>query len=351
MSNYVGISPPRVREFAAIVGGAGDDARALALEADGLLADAQLTSSGPALASDIALTMAAAARVLNQRATIADLCRTDPGALGAELEASRLALRALLIDDQGVSLLDDTLSEPTDAGEGPDVLDQLWDLLGTGSSISSLTSELKAAARLGILFRLRMSAIGSDAARLLEYLGPLAQTAQGRRILAYLTGSEATAGELADSVAKLGAKLSKLSAGEALTAVGEWFVTTYPRLASATKAVGTGATVFFSAIEAVEAIDALRQGHVGDALDHALYSAAGVLLLVNNPVAIGVGAVILAGLLVFENREWIKRHLSLDGLIDLGETVLDGVDTAIDVTVDAVGNAVKNGARLLNPFG
>jgi len=54
-----------------------------------------------------------------------------------------------------------------------------------------------------------------------------------------------------------------------------------------------------------------------------------VLLLTTNPIAVGVGAVLLTGLLVYENRDWIKRNLSPTGLAHIGQEILDGVDSGL----------------------
>src|SRR4051794_40491137 len=184
-----------------------------------LLEEAQLTSAGPALAADVGRTMAVAAAVLDQRATIADLCRTDPGVLGTNLAASQEALWALLLDDQGVNLLTVDLAEPTASGAGTDVIERLWDLLGTGSAMSTLNDELKMAARMGIVFRLQMAIGAHQLPRLLEYLGPLAQTPPGRRLLAYLSGSEAGAAVIAHEAGSLSSRLATLSQREAVTEV------------------------------------------------------------------------------------------------------------------------------------
>ena len=338
--SYLGISPPRTRDFAATLRGTSDDARALAVDLARLLDAAQLTSAGPAVARDVALTMGAAADVLEQRATLADLCRTDPGVLATNLAASQDALWALLVDDQGANLLDAELTAPSANGTGTEVIDRLWDLLGTGSTMSSLASEMKAAARFGIVFRLQMEMGRLDAPRLAKYLGPLLQSPQGQRLLVYLAGSEANAALIAREVKSLNSALTGLADREAVTAIGKWYQATFPRLAGATKGVGRVSGVFFTGMEAIQLIDAMTRGDITDVSRHALGLAAGVLLLCSNPIFIGVGAVILTGLLIYDNWDWIERNLSLTGLANIGTEVLDGIDTGLQLAFDTVGNTV-----------
>jgi hypothetical protein len=108
-SGYVGIAPPQVRDFAGTMRAASEDARGLALEMDRLLAEAQLTSDGPALAADVARTLATGADILEQRATLADLCRPNPTGLETLLDASRAALRAMEVDGQTVAATEGVL--------------------------------------------------------------------------------------------------------------------------------------------------------------------------------------------------------------------------------------------------
>ncbi|MCU1343913.1 MAG: hypothetical protein JWL70_179 [Acidimicrobiia bacterium] len=360
MSSYVGISPPRARQFAALLREAASEASARGVAMSGLLHDAQLTSAGPAMATDVDLTMSMAASVLEQRATIADLCHTDPGALGDNLKASEDALWRYLFDDQGVNLLDPALVKPvmpSDPGVGSSaIIDRLWELMGTASDVSSLDAELLNAMKFGIVLKIQMAAGAGGVAKLLEYLGPLAQSPQGRRLIEFLAVQPAGASALFGELLSLSDTFKAVFTRGPATSLGKWFQETYPGLYETTTGTGRGADAFFAGMELWQAIEAGVDFRFDDATRHGLGAAAGILLLSTNPALLAAGAILLTGLLIYDNGDWIKRNLSKTGLIHVGETIASGVmDGAIDVKDSIVEGAesLKESftGGLLHPLG